>query len=152
VWKLDETLPRLPFIVSFGSFLDETSILSDLILPDHSFLESFVDAAPESGSMVAVLGVAPPVMKPLHDTRATPDVLLEVSRQLGEAARAPVADLRGDADRDDDEVPGLVAGRRCVDRGAGEGRMVGDADDGRRGAADADCPVAQLVGLGRAEV
>jgi len=89
VWKLDETLPRLPFIVSFGSFLDETSILSDLILPDHSFLESFVDAAPESGSMVAVLGVAPPVMKPLHDTRATPDVLLEVSRQLAKPLELP---------------------------------------------------------------
>jgi len=88
-WKLDETLPRLPFIVSFGSFLDETSILSDLILPDHSFLESFVDAAPESGSMVAVLGVAPPVMKPLHDTRATPDVLLEVSRQLAKPLELP---------------------------------------------------------------
>jgi anaerobic selenocysteine-containing dehydrogenase len=82
VWKLRETLARLPYIVSLGSFLDETSILSDLILPDHSFLESFVEAAPESGSMVAVLGVAPPVMKPLHDTRATPDVLLDVSRQL----------------------------------------------------------------------
>jgi anaerobic selenocysteine-containing dehydrogenase len=82
VWKLRETLARLPYIVSFSSFLDETSILADLILPDHSFLESFVEAAPESGSMVAVLGVAPPVMKPLHDTRATPDVLLDVSRQL----------------------------------------------------------------------
>jgi anaerobic selenocysteine-containing dehydrogenase len=82
VWKLGETLARLPYIVSFGSFLDETSILSDLILPDHSFLETFAEAAPESGSLVAVLGVAPPVMKPLHNTRATPDVLLEVSRQL----------------------------------------------------------------------
>jgi anaerobic selenocysteine-containing dehydrogenase len=82
VWKLRETLARLPYIVSFSSFVDETSILADLILPDHSFLESFVEAAPESGSMVAVLGVAPPVMKPLHDTRATPDVLLDVSRQL----------------------------------------------------------------------
>jgi anaerobic selenocysteine-containing dehydrogenase len=82
VWKLRETLARLPYIVSFGSFLDETSILSDLILPDHSFLESFAEAAPESGSLVAVLGVAPPVMKPLHDTRATPDVLLDISRQL----------------------------------------------------------------------
>jgi menaquinone reductase, molybdopterin-binding-like subunit len=82
VWKLGETLARLPYIVSFGSFIDETSILSDLILPDHSFLETFAEAVPESGSTVAVLGVAPPVMKPLHNTRATPDVLLEVSRQL----------------------------------------------------------------------
>jgi anaerobic selenocysteine-containing dehydrogenase len=89
VWKLGETLARLPFIVSFSSFLDETSILSDLILPDHSFLESFADAAPESGSMVAVLGVAPPVMKPLHDTRATPDVLLDVSRQLAKPLDLP---------------------------------------------------------------
>jgi len=88
-WKLGETLARLPFIVSLGSFLDETSILSDLILPDSSFLESFAEAAPESGSMAAVLGVAPPVMKPLHDTRATPDVLLEVSRQLARPLDLP---------------------------------------------------------------
>jgi anaerobic selenocysteine-containing dehydrogenase len=88
-WKLREVLARLPYIVSFGSFLDETSVLSDLILPDSSFLESFVDAAPESGSMVGVLGVAPPVMKPLHDTRSTPDVLLEVSRQLAKPLDLP---------------------------------------------------------------
>ncbi len=47
-------LKRVPFIVSFGSFIDETSALADLILPDHSFLESWVDAAPESGSAKAV--------------------------------------------------------------------------------------------------
>ena len=88
-WKLRETVARLPFIVSLGSFLDETSILSDLILPDHSFLESFAEAAPESGSLVAVAGVAPPVMKPLHDTRATPDVLLDVSRQLARPLELP---------------------------------------------------------------
>jgi anaerobic selenocysteine-containing dehydrogenase len=88
-WKLRDTLAKIPFIVSFGSFLDETSALSDLILPDHSFLESFVDAAPESGSMVAVAGLAPAAMKPLHDTRATPDVVLEVSRQLGRPLNLP---------------------------------------------------------------
>jgi len=88
-WKLGEALARLPYIVSFGSFLDETSVLSDLILPDHSFLESFVDAAPESGSLEAVIGVAAPVMKPLHDTRATPDVLLDVSRRLARPLDLP---------------------------------------------------------------
>jgi len=39
--------------------------------------------------MVAVAGVAPAVMKPLHDTRATPDVLLEVSRQLARPLNLP---------------------------------------------------------------
>ena len=52
-WKVADALKRVPFIVSFGSFIDETSALADLILPDHSFLESWVDAAPESGSAKA---------------------------------------------------------------------------------------------------
>jgi len=81
-WKVRETLMKIPFIVSFGNFLDETSTLADLILPDHSFLESWVESRPESGAKTAVTTVAGPVMRPLHDTRAMPDVLLEVGRKL----------------------------------------------------------------------
>lgn len=88
-WKVADALKRVPFIVSFGSFIDDTSALADLILPDHSFLESWVDAAPESGSMKAVPTKFGPVMKPLYDTRSTPDVLLEVSRGLAK----PIAGL-----------------------------------------------------------
>src|SRR5262245_55373176 len=81
-WKVREALDKVPFIVSFGGFVDETSALADLILPDHSFLESWMDSAPESGSLVAVLNVAAPAMKPLHQTRSTPDVLLEAGQKL----------------------------------------------------------------------
>jgi len=81
-WGVRERLERAPFIVSFGSFLDETSVLADLVLPDHSFLESWTDAAPESGSTKPLRGIAPPAMHPLLQTRATPDVLLEVARRL----------------------------------------------------------------------
>ena len=89
-----EALKRVPFIVSFGAFLDETSALADLILPDHSFLESWVDAAPESGSAKAVPSKFGPVMRPLYDTRSTPDVLLEVSRGLAKPIRRPAEDVR----------------------------------------------------------
>jgi anaerobic selenocysteine-containing dehydrogenase len=89
-WRVREAFERIPFIASFGSFLDDTSVLSDLILPDHSFLESWVDAAPESGATVAVVGVAPPAMRPLHQTRATPDVLLEVGRRLQHPLSPPL--------------------------------------------------------------
>src|SRR5205814_3932068 len=82
-WKVREALINVPYIVSFGNFIDETSALADLILPDHSFLESWVHSSPESGAKVAVSSVAGPVMRPLHDTRSTPDVLLEVGRKLG---------------------------------------------------------------------
>lgn len=81
-WRVADALARVPYVVSFGHFIDETSVLSDLILPDHSFLESWVEDVPESGSLGAVAGVAPPAMRPLYDTRAMPDVLLEVGRSL----------------------------------------------------------------------
>ena len=87
--KVGDALTRIPFIVSFGPFIDETSALADLILPDHSFLESWVDAAPESGSPKAVPSKFGPVMRPLYDTRSTPDVLLDVSRRLAK----PIAGL-----------------------------------------------------------
>ncbi len=81
-WRVREAFQKIPYIASFGSFLDETSCLADLMLPDHSFLESWAESVPESGAMVAVVGAAPAVMQPLHQTRATGDVLLEIGRGL----------------------------------------------------------------------
>ena len=81
-WKVREALMKVPFIASFGSFIDDTSVRADLILPDHSFLESWVDSTPESGSIEAVTTVAGPVMKPLHNTRSTVDVLIEIAGKL----------------------------------------------------------------------
>src|SRR5580765_3263371 len=84
--KVREALEKVPFIASFGSFVDDTSVHADLILPDNSFLESWVDSAPESGSIEAVTIVAGPVMKPLHNTRSTVDVLTAVARRAARAA------------------------------------------------------------------
>jgi len=82
-WRVKEAFEKVPFIASFGSFIDETSNLADLILPDHSFLESWIDDVPESGTTQSVVSVAPPAMRPLHDTRALPDVLLDLAHRLG---------------------------------------------------------------------
>ena len=89
-WKVAEWLRQVPFIASFGSFIDETSALADLILPDHSFLESWVDSAPESGAAAAVATVAGPTMRPLYDTRSMPDVLLDVGRRLKQPLSPPL--------------------------------------------------------------
>jgi anaerobic selenocysteine-containing dehydrogenase len=85
-WRVREALSKIPYIVSFGSFHDETSILADLVLPDHSFLESWLDDVPESGSNVPVVSLGEPAMRPLHQTRAMPDVLIAASQELGPAA------------------------------------------------------------------
>jgi len=89
-WRVREAIEKVPFVASFGSFLDETSVLADLILPDHSFLESWTDSIAESGSSAAVLSAAAPVMRPLHQTRATPDVLLDVGRRLKRPLNPPL--------------------------------------------------------------
>jgi anaerobic selenocysteine-containing dehydrogenase len=82
-WRVRQAFEKAPFIASLGSFIDETSILADLILPDHSPLESWLEDTPDAGSLRTVVSVAPPAMLPLHNTRAMPDVLLDAARQLG---------------------------------------------------------------------
>jgi len=86
-FKVREELTRTPFTVSFSSFIDETSVFADVILPDHSPLESWLDDVPEVGASDAVLTLARPVMRPLHDTRAMPDVILELANRLGGEVR-----------------------------------------------------------------
>lgn len=78
-----EALAQVPFIVSFGSFVDESTALADIVLPDHSYLERFDTRVPAGGTNLAVLSTAQPVVVPLYDTRATPDVLLAIAREMG---------------------------------------------------------------------
>jgi len=82
-WGVRAALDKIPFIASLGSFVDDSSALADLILPDHSPLESWLDDAPVSGSARTVVSVAPPAMNPLHNTRSAMDVLLDVAHQVG---------------------------------------------------------------------
>ena len=78
-----EALAKIPYIVSFGSFIDETSAFADLILPDHAPLESWVDDVAEAGAGEGVVSIAPPAVHPLHNTRAMADVLLDVAQRIG---------------------------------------------------------------------
>ncbi len=81
--RVREAIAKIPYIVSFGSFIDETSAQADLILPDNAPLESWLESVPESGSFQSVISVAPPAVSPLHDSRPMTDVLLGVAQQLG---------------------------------------------------------------------
>jgi anaerobic selenocysteine-containing dehydrogenase len=81
--RFPEVLARIPYIVSFDSFIDETSAFADLILPDHAPLESWLDEIAESGTTQSVVSLAPPAVHPLHNTRAMPEVLLDLAQRLG---------------------------------------------------------------------
>ncbi len=81
-WR--RALARVPFVVSFSPFLDETTAeIADLVLPDHSYLERWEDAASAPSVGFPVQGVRQPLVEPLHDTRPSADVVLELARQMG---------------------------------------------------------------------
>lgn len=71
-------LSKVPTVISFSSFPDETALLSDYIFPDHTGLESFGYQRVPTGSGQSMLSGAQPVVAPIpkHDTKATADVLL----------------------------------------------------------------------------
>ncbi|MGH9812121.1 MAG: molybdopterin dinucleotide binding domain-containing protein [Candidatus Acidiferrales bacterium] len=74
----EQALARVPFKVSFSSYLDETTAVCDLVLPDHTPLERWEDYQPRAG----VFGLAQPTMQPVFDTKQAPDVLLSVAKQV----------------------------------------------------------------------
>jgi len=85
---LREGLTKVPYLVSFSSLLDDTALQADLILPDHSTLESWGDVIPQAGSRSPVLGLQQPVVRPLFDTRAFPEILLALAGELGGSVAA----------------------------------------------------------------
>lgn len=76
-------LAKVPFIASFSSFIDDTTAYADLILPDHTFLESWGLRVPEPNVRTPAASSLQPVMAPLYDTRPLPDVLLSIGKALG---------------------------------------------------------------------
>ncbi|MFQ5847244.1 MAG: molybdopterin-dependent oxidoreductase [Candidatus Methylomirabilales bacterium] len=94
--RFRKALAKIPLVVSFASFLDETANAAHLILPDHTFLESWGDHEPWEGAR----GLQQPAMRPLYDTRALGDVLLSLAKQIGLNERFPWEDsysyLRGE--------------------------------------------------------
>lgn len=78
---------EIPFIVSFSPYLDESTHIADLVLPDHTPLERWQDDPLFLNSGVPVLGIRQPVVEPLYQTKATGDVVLTIAKSLGGAFR-----------------------------------------------------------------
>lgn len=85
-----DAMKNVKAVVSFSSFPDETALLSDWILPDHTGLESFGYQRVLAGSDRPALSALQPVVAPLYDTRATADVLIEAARSRGGALAAAI--------------------------------------------------------------
>jgi anaerobic selenocysteine-containing dehydrogenase len=86
--RFQEALSKVPFIVSFSSLMDDTALQADLILPDHSGLESWGDVIPRAGTREGVVGLMQPVVNPVFDTRQSAEVLMTAAHELGGAMKS----------------------------------------------------------------
>jgi anaerobic selenocysteine-containing dehydrogenase len=74
---------KIPFVVSFSSYFDETAFHADLILPNHHYLERWEDVPTPVGLQKPVLGLLKPVVSPQFNTRHVGDVLLTLAKSVG---------------------------------------------------------------------
>jgi anaerobic selenocysteine-containing dehydrogenase len=81
--EVRQALAKVPLVVSFSPFFDESARYASLVLPDHTYLERWQDALAPAAVAFPVWGVVQPVTKPIHDTRATGDVILDLAARLG---------------------------------------------------------------------
>ncbi len=90
-------LKNIAVIVSFSSFMDETTAMADLILPDHSYLESWGEDSPDPGVGYQAVGLQQPTVEPSYSTRSFMDVILALAKGLGEKTRSglPWDDYKG---------------------------------------------------------
>jgi anaerobic selenocysteine-containing dehydrogenase len=74
---------RIPFIVSFSPYMNETASHADYILPDHTFLERLQDVPTSAGISRQVIGLSQPVVSPLYDTKHVGDTFIQLANALG---------------------------------------------------------------------
>ncbi|MFQ5435964.1 MAG: molybdopterin-dependent oxidoreductase, partial [Anaerolineae bacterium] len=80
--KFIRAFEKIPFIVSFATFMDESAQYADLALPEPTFLERWQDDYIEGLGYPGV-ALRQPVVEPLYDTMPTGDFLLKVAQAMG---------------------------------------------------------------------
>ncbi len=74
---------KVPFVVSFSSYMDETAQNADLILPNHAYLERYEDIPTPAGMPKPVIGLSRPVVEPQFNTKHTGDVIILLAKAMG---------------------------------------------------------------------
>jgi anaerobic selenocysteine-containing dehydrogenase len=88
-----EAVGKVPFVVSFSPTVDETAVLSDLVLPDRTYLEAWGYEVVSPSFGLPTVSAQQPVVTPVFDARSTGDVLLTIAKGIPAAAQAlPWAD------------------------------------------------------------
>ncbi|MEZ4331742.1 MAG: 4Fe-4S dicluster domain-containing protein [Myxococcota bacterium] len=74
-----DALAKVGLVVAFAPLADETTEKANLLLPDHTPMESWGDVSPRPG----VRSLVQPTIRPLFDSQALGDTLLASARAIG---------------------------------------------------------------------
>ncbi|MFO8083296.1 MAG: menaquinone reductase molybdopterin-binding-like subunit QrcB [Desulfobacterales bacterium] len=74
---------KIPYIVSFSSFMDETAQFADILLPNPIYLERYEDVCSAAMFKKPILSLAKPVVAPQHNTMHTGDVIIKLAKSFG---------------------------------------------------------------------
>ncbi len=93
---VNKALDKIPLVVSFSSYMDETAARANLILPSHIYLERYEDVPFARGFPQPIISLSQPVVAPLYDTRNVGDVIIQMAQNMGNpmAAAFPWDDYR----------------------------------------------------------
>ena len=74
---------KIPLVVSFSPYMDESAKNADLILPNHTYLERYEDVPTPVGFQKPVIGLSKPVVEPQFNTQHIGDVIIQLANTMG---------------------------------------------------------------------
>jgi menaquinone reductase, molybdopterin-binding-like subunit len=84
-------LAKVPFIVSFSSFYDETAAMADLLMPDHVYLERYEDIPVGAALAQQIIALSRPVVSAQFNTRHLGQTLITMGKAMGGSVAAAFA-------------------------------------------------------------
>ncbi len=78
-----DALANVPQVVAFASMPTETTAQADIVLPAHTYLESWGYQLVHPSEDKLIVSAQQPVVQPLYDTRAPGDVLMALADKVG---------------------------------------------------------------------
>ena len=86
--EVAKAFEKIPMVVSFSPYMDETAAAADLILPDSVYLEKLEDVNMASAMAKPAVGLTRPVVAPLFDTKPIGDAIILLAQAVEPMAEA----------------------------------------------------------------
>lgn len=74
---------QLPYYVAVDSYLSESAVLADLVLPATTYLEGWDIQSMPAYEMVPFVSLMQPIIPPLGEARPFPEVCLDLAKAIG---------------------------------------------------------------------